>query len=79
MAIEDIEGLKASVSNQAQVLTAGSAGQRLLSLDSLKFSSGITLPASSTTLNYSSKIRAGAVMRLGLYSMTKFFKYVRKA
>ncbi|KPK31641.1 MAG: hypothetical protein AMK70_12125 [Nitrospira bacterium SG8_35_1] len=78
MAIEDIEGLKASVSNQAQVLTAGSAGQRLLSLDSLKFSSGITLPSSSTTLNYSSKIRAGAAMRLGLYSMTKFFKKVIK-
>jgi hypothetical protein len=78
MAIEDIENLKASVSDPAKVFPDGNGGQRLLNLESLKFSSGITLPSSSTTLNYSSKIRAGAAMRLGLYSMTKFFKKVIK-
>lgn len=52
--------------------------QSLMDLDSIKRIAGIKLPSSSTTLKYSAKIRTEALVRLGLYSVTKLFKKVLK-
>ncbi len=79
MASDDMYNLKASLGNsEMQDEKLSLFSQSLLDLDSIKRISGLKLPSSSTTLQYSAKVRTEAIMRLGLYSLTKFFKKALK-
>jgi hypothetical protein len=75
MVSDDMYNLKASIKNtDIQEEKLSLFNENLLDLDSIKRISGLKLPSSSTTLQYSAKVRTEAIMRLGLYSLTKFFK-----
>ena len=79
MASGDIDDLKSSMVNSDLGEEKLSLfRQSLMDLESIKRIAGIKLPSSSTTLQYSTKIRTEAFVRLGLYSMTKLFKKVLK-
>ena len=79
MASGDIDELKSSMVNaDLEEEKLSLFRQNLMDLDSIKRIAGIKLPSSSTTLQYSAKIRTEALVRLGLYSMTKLFKKVLK-
>jgi GTPase SAR1 family protein len=79
MATGDIDNLKSSMgSSELEAEKLSLFGQNLMDLDSIKRIAGIKLPSSSTTLKYSAKIRTEALVRLGLYSVTKLFKKVLK-
>ncbi len=47
-------------------------------LETVKSIAGIVLPSSAATLRYSAKIKAEAVMKLGLYSAVKIMKQILK-
>jgi GTPase SAR1 family protein len=79
MASDDLAELKAVIS------TASSEGdgkendiKGLLDVDVIKRVAGIKLPSTTATLQYYSKVRAEAVVRLGFYSVKKFFKKALK-
>jgi GTPase SAR1 family protein len=79
MASDDLAELKAVIS------TASSEGdgkendiKGLLDVDVIKRVAGIKLPSTTATLQYYSKVRAEAVVRLGFYSVKNFFKKALK-
>ena len=79
MASGDIDDLKSTIVNSSMEKEKLSLfGQNLMDLDSIKRIAGLKLPSSSATLQYSAKIRTEALVRLGLYSVTKLFKKVLK-
>jgi len=79
MASGGIDDLKSSmVNSDLEEEKLSLFRQSLMDLDSIKKIAGIKLPSSSATLQYSAKIRTEALVRLGLYSMTKLFKKVLK-
>jgi len=79
MASGDMDDLKSSmVNSDMEEEKLSLFRQSLMDLDSIKRIAGIKLPSSSATLKYSAKIRTEALVRLGLYSVTKLFKKVLK-
>jgi len=45
-----------------------------LDLEDVKKVAGLKLPTAATSMRYSAKVRTEAVVRLGIYSVLKFFK-----
>jgi GTPase SAR1 family protein len=79
MASGDIDDLKSFlVNSDLEQEKLSLFRQSMMDMDSIKRIAGIKLPPSSATLKYSAKIRTEALVRLGLYSMTKLFKKVLK-
>ncbi len=79
MASEEIAELKASVNNDTDGSgTDISSGQSLLDMDSLKRITGLSLPSSTASLQYTAKVKTEAVVRLGLYSTINLVKKVFK-
>ncbi len=77
MASEEIEELKKSLGIEEEAFQSSAGKAQLhLDLDAIKQAKGIALPSSATALRYSARIRTEAMMKLGLYSMTKLFKKV---
>ena len=79
MASDEIAELKASVDNsKTGGDTEAPTSQSLLDLDALKRITGLTLPSSTAALQYTTKVKTEAVMRLGLYSTINLVKKVFK-
>lgn len=79
MASEELAELKASVSSAAaDSETDAPSGKGLLDMTALKQITGISLPSSTAALQYTTKVKTEAVMRLGLYSTITLFKKVFK-
>ena len=56
----------------------GPTGIKLLDIDTIKTNAGLTLPPLVAAMRYSARIKAEAVMRLGVYSFVGFFKKILK-
>jgi hypothetical protein len=79
MASNDIADLKASVSSVIEQSSKTAPDmQSFLDMDALKRIAGAKLPSSTAALQYYSKVRVEAVMRLGLYSVKSLFKRALK-
>ncbi len=79
MTSEELAELKASVSSSAEEdETDAPSGQGLLDINALKQITGISLPSSTAALQYTTKVKTEAVMRLGLYSTITLVKKVFK-
>ena len=74
MASDDIAELEAVISPAGRKETPEQERRSLLDMEVLKRVAGAKLPSSVASLQYYSKVRAEAVMRLGLYSVKSFFK-----
>ncbi len=75
VASDDIAELKAVISSPSRIDDEDeSAGINLLDMGVLKRVAGLKLPPPAASLQYYSRVRAEAVLRLGLYSVKKFFK-----
>jgi GTPase SAR1 family protein len=79
VASDDIAELKAVISRPSKNnKLAEQEGRSLLDMEVLKRVAGLQLPSSTASLQYYTKVRAEAVMLLGLYSVKKFFKRALK-
>jgi hypothetical protein len=79
MASDDIAELKAVISNpEGNKESAEQVSRTLLDIEVLKRVAGLKLPSSAASLQYYSKVRAEAVLRLGFYSVKKLFKKALK-
>ncbi len=75
LASDDIAELKATISNSTRdINSAGQDMQPILDISIIKRVAGLSLPSSTAALRYSAKVRTGAVMRLGFYSVKKLFQ-----
>ncbi len=78
MASEEIAELKASVNRTSAAAKNSSTEEGLLNMNSLKQITGISLPSSTTAIQYTAKVKTEAMMRLGLYSTVTLVKKVFK-
>ncbi|GBD95410.1 MAG TPA: hypothetical protein ENG83_14395 [Nitrospirae bacterium] len=75
LASDDIAELKAVINNSfSEINGFADDVQHLLDINIIKRVAGLSLPSSTAALRYSAKVRTGAVMRLGFYSLKKFIK-----
>ena len=72
MASEDISELKDAVSIEDN--TNSMSAKNILDINVLKRITGLTPPSSAATLQYSTKLRTEAFIRLGFYSTVKLIK-----
>jgi hypothetical protein len=79
MASDTVSELKAAMSSvDAESGTPYSESRSLLDMDILKQRAGLSLPSTTAVLQYSTKVRTEAVMRLGYYSVKKLIKKALK-
>lgn len=74
MVSDDIAELKDFISRSGEIEAGEYDARSLLDMDALKRLTGLKLPSSSANLQYYAKVKAGAVVRLGYYSVKNFFK-----
>ena len=79
MASDTVAELKAAMSSvDADSDTLYSGSRSLLDMDILKQRAGLSLPSTTAVLQYSTKVRTEAVMRLGYYSVRQLIKKAMK-
>ncbi len=78
MASEELAELKASVISPEEDSETDAPSKGLLDMNALKQITGISLPSSTAALQYTTKVKTEAVMRLGLYSTITLVKKMFK-
>jgi GTPase SAR1 family protein len=79
MASDAVSELRAAIRTPGpDIQTSSFDGQSLLDIDEVKQTANLKLPSGSAALQYSAKIRAEAIVRLGFYSAINLFKKALK-